>query len=152
MLTLFVVLLKFVPLPVPDYGLIAPDFVLMAVFYWTVHRADLMRPAVVFVVGLLDDILSGVPLGLSALTLLLVHWTIVSQHRAFRSRSFAIIWCGFALIAVGVQVLVTVLALVIGGAPVQPIVFAAKLAITVGLYPALAWVMGCAQRAFLVEA
>ena len=60
-LTFVIVLLSVVPLPVPEYAVLAPSFALMAVYYWTVHRPDLMRPWSVFVIGVLDDVLSGTP-------------------------------------------------------------------------------------------
>lgn len=36
-----------------------PLFVLMPIYFWTLVRPDLMRPSAVFVLGLLEDLLSG---------------------------------------------------------------------------------------------
>ena len=148
-LTLIFVLIKVVPLRLPAYAVIAPDLVLMAVFYWTVHRPDLLRSWGAFVVGLLDDILTGTPLGVSSLVLLLVHWTIIAQHRAFRGMSFALLWFSFALIAAGAKVLVIALALVVGHGLIDPQVIFAQYAFTVAVYPLVSLLMGRAQRTFL---
>ena len=77
----------------PAASTLAPDIVLIAVFYWTVHRPDLMRLWTVFVIGLLSDVLSGTPLGVHPLVLVLVHAAIISQHKMFRG---AVVrrWCG----------------------------------------------------------
>lgn len=148
-LTLVAVIINVVPLRLPAYSVIAPDLVLMAVFYWTVHRPDLMRPWSAFVVGLLDDILSGTPLGVYALVLLFVHWAIIAQHRTLRALSFGLLWCGFALIAAGAKLVMVVLALVIGRGLIDPAGLFAQYAFTIAVYPLIALLMGRAQRAFL---
>lgn len=148
-LTLVVVIVKVVPLRLPAYAVIAPDLVLMAVFYWTVHRPDLLRPWGAFVVGLLDDILTGTPLGVSSLVLLLVHWTIITQHRLFRALSFALLWLGFAVIAAGAKALIVALALIVGHGLIDPPVIFAQYAFTIAVYPLLSLIMGRAQRVFL---
>ncbi len=148
-LTLMIVILNVVPMRLPDFAVITPDFVLMAAFYWIVHRPDLMRPWGVFCVGLLSDILSGTPLGVNALILLFAHWAIVSQHKVFRGKSFVLLWCGFALVAAGAKLLTMVLALAVGHGFINPVVQIVQYALTVALYPPVALIMGRAQRAFL---
>jgi rod shape-determining protein MreD len=147
--TVAAVLLNVVPLRLPDYAPLAPGFVLMAVFYWTVHRPDLMRPWAVFLIGILDDVLSGTPLGVNSLVLLFVHWMIVTQHRVFRGKSFMLIWFAFALVAFGAKLLLAVIAFLIGYGLLDPTVLLVQYILTLALYPPLAFVMGRAQRLFL---
>lgn len=147
--TFAAVILNVVPLRLPDYAPLAPGFVLMAVFYWTVHRPDLMRPWAVFMVGILDDILSGSPLGVNSLMLLFVHWAIVAQHRVFRGKSFVLIWFAFALVALGAKLLLAVVAFAIGYGFPDPVVMLVQYTLTLALYPPLALIMGRAQRVFL---
>lgn len=148
-LTLAVVIVKLVPLRLPAFSVIAPDVVLMAVFYWTVHRPDLLRSWGAFVVGLLEDILTGTPLGVTSLVLLLVHWTIIAQHRVLRGLSFALLWAAFAVTAAGAKALIVALALVISHGRVDPTILFAQYAFTVAFYPLVSLLMGRAQRAFL---
>jgi rod shape-determining protein MreD len=103
----------------------------------------------VFVVGLLDDVLSGSPLGINALVLLLVHWAIVAQHKAFRGQPFVIVWFGFALVAFGAAPLEALLALVAGYGLLDPLSLLVQYFLTLALYPPVALLMGRAQRAFL---
>ena len=147
--TILAVVFNVVPLRLPDYAPLAPGLVLMAVFYWTVHRPDLMRPWAVFLIGILDDILSGTPLGVNSLVLLFVHWTIVAQHRVFRGKSFVLVWLAFALVALGAKLLLTVVAFAAGYGLLDPTVLLVQYVLTLALYPPLAFVMGWAQRVFL---
>jgi rod shape-determining protein MreD len=152
LLTFAAVIVNVIPVRLPNYAELSPSLVLMVVFYWTVHRPDLMRPWHVFIIGLLDDILSGTPLGVNALVLLFTHWAIMSQHKVFRSESFGLIWFGFALVAAGAQLLMVVLGLFAGSGLVDPMVMITQYALTIAVYPPIAFLMGRAQRAFLPAA
>ncbi len=149
LLTLFLVLLSVAPLRLPDYALVAPGLVLIAVFYWTVHRPDLLRPWHACAIGLFDDVLSGAPLGVNALVLTLIHWAVTSQHTFFRGKSFAVIWLSFAFLAPGGIMLTAFLSFLASRAIIDPIVVLVQILLTIGLYPPLAWLLGRAQRVFL---
>lgn len=150
--TLLLVVISVVPLRMPASHALAPDLVLMAVFYWTVHRPDLMRPWTVFIIGLLGDILTGAPPGANALVLVLVHASIIAQHKVFRGKGFALVWWAFALIAPAAHVVTAIVALLVAGVVVDPSVLGLRLVLTIAFYPAVAWFMGRAQRAFLASA
>lgn len=142
-------LVSVVPAGIPDYATLAPAFVLMAVFYWTVHRPDLLRPWQVFLIGLLHDILAGGPLGVNSLVLLFAYWAIVAQHKVFRGKSFGLVWCAFALVAAGAELLVMIAALVTGYGLINPAAALVQYALTIALYPPVAFLMGRAQRSLL---
>ena len=108
-LSLLLVIIGTLPLQIPGYGLVAANLALMSVFYWSVYRPDLLPPWVAFLIGLLQDILVGTPPGLNALVLLLARAMVVSQGRVFRGKSFLVMWWGFAMVALGAQVLVWLL-------------------------------------------
>ena len=63
--------------------------------------ADLLRPSLAFGLGLLQDLLSGTPLGMTPMIYVLVYWVVLTQRRFFLGTSFAMLWFGFALIAFG---------------------------------------------------
>lgn len=149
LLILICVMLSVAPLRLPDHALLSPGLVLVGVFYWTVHRPDLLRPWHAFLLGLFDDILSGAGLGVNALVLTLAHWVVVSQHRIFRGKSFLIVWIAFALVApVAVGVTALLSAVATRTAPDAAVVLVQTL-LTVAFYPPLAWLFGRAQRLFL---
>jgi rod shape-determining protein MreD len=150
-LTLLLTMLSVVPVRLPAASTLAPDIVLIAVFYWTVHRPDLMRLWTVFIIGLLGDVLSGTPLGVHPIVLVVVHTAIISQHKIFRGASFGMVWWAFSLIAPVAHVLAAIIAFVATGALTDLSLFALRVVLTIGFYPALAWLLGRAQRALLAS-
>ncbi|HYD31432.1 MAG TPA: rod shape-determining protein MreD, partial [Azospirillaceae bacterium] len=147
--TVMLVLAGMVPLHVPEYDQVAPSLALMAVYYWGIHRPDLVPPSAAFAVGLLQDLLSGAPLGMNALVLVLVHWVVVSQRRFFLANSFLLLWWGFTLIVLGAMLLqwfaYSLLSLTI--MPIEAGMFQAFL--TLSLFPLFAWLFIRVHRAFL---
>ncbi len=100
-LSLLLVLVAILPLPVPYYSVVAPALPLMAVYYWSVYRPDLMPHVAVFIIGLLVDIFAGTPIGVNALVLLLVQVVVAAQRRLLVGKSFWMLWLGFLLVAPG---------------------------------------------------
>src|ERR1700729_3494673 len=81
MVTLCFTLLGAAVWPVPYFGEVAPPFALIAVYYWAIHRPDLFRPSMAFIIGLLNDMLHSLPPGLSALVFVGAHQLVFSQRR-----------------------------------------------------------------------
>ena len=98
-LTIGLVLISVLPIPVPGTGPITPALTLMAVYYWSVHRPDLLPIAATFIVGVVQDTLSGAPLGMTSLVLLSVQGVVMAQYRFFSGKTFMIEWWGFLIIA-----------------------------------------------------
>ena len=99
--TLVLAMAAAAPLHIPAFSAVVPAVTLISVYYWTIFRPDLMPAPAVFVVGLFQDIVSGMPLGVNALMLLLVFAVVLSQRRFFLGKSFLVMWWGFALIVIG---------------------------------------------------
>ena len=97
-LLLFLLLLSFVSLPLPHVGVTRPYLVLMAVYYWSVYRPTLVPPVLCFVVGIVMDIISGGPLGLNALVLVIVQWIVRGQRRFLMGQPYTTTWAVFAVI------------------------------------------------------
>lgn len=112
------------------------------VVFWSVFRPGAMSPPVVFLLGLLLDLLSLAPLGTGVLTLLVAHGLAVSWRRVLARQSFLIVWLAFCGFAAGAAVLGYALTalLLFDLPPAQPALHQAALA--AGLYPALAYLLG----------
>ncbi|WP_334127727.1 rod shape-determining protein MreD [Sneathiella sp.] len=98
-LAVLMALLAVVPTGISGFGIITPSLLTISVFYWSIHRPYLMGAPLCFLLGILFDFLTGAPLGLTSLMLLLVHGVTLSQRRIFIGKSFVLSWFGYALIA-----------------------------------------------------
>lgn len=75
-----------------------PFLTLAGVYYWCISKPQLMPVSGVFLLGILQDILSGGPLGMMALLLVLVRIFVVWQNSRFLEREFLFNWLGFIFV------------------------------------------------------
>jgi rod shape-determining protein MreD len=136
-----IVLIGVVPLRIPLFGPISPLLALIPIYYWGVHRPDLMPFVVVFLIGLFHDVLTGAPLGVHSFIYLICHFLVISQRRVLSGKNVLLLWWGFlivTLIAVTLEWLVfSAFNLVL--MPVEPLAF--RVLITAALFPLFGWMM-----------
>lgn len=147
--TLFLVMFETIQLPLPGSAAVAPGFSLVAIYYWTVYRPDLMPPVAVFVIGMLLDVVSGALFGVNALVMLAIYGAVLTQRRLLVGKSFNIVWFGFLFALVLTAGLDWLVHAIINGAFLDPTRLFARLGMTALLYPILAWCLGRLQRAFV---
>lgn len=87
------------PIPTGHFGDVRPGFILMTVYYWSIMWPTVMTYLTTFLIGLAFDLLAGLPLGMNAMTLLMVQWVTRSQRKFMLGQSFRVIWAGLALMA-----------------------------------------------------
>lgn len=148
-LALVLVLGSSVPLRLPTFGPVAPNLALIAVFYWTIYRPDLLPGVAVLLLGLWQDILVGAPLGLNAVTLLLVHGAIVLQRTFFQGKSFPVIWWAFGLTAALAAGVFWLLTMGYHAAVVDPFPLLFQCALTTAVFPFLTWLFARVHHAIL---
>ena len=145
-LTLMLVILGMLPVHVEGIGVVLPALSLMAVYYWSIFRPDLMPVAAVFAVGLFQDILSGIPLGVHALVFVLVRTAVMSKRRFFLGHSFVTIWWGFALLGAGALALTWEIVSLLNGTLFNPSAVAFQYLLTLALFPCFAWIFTQVQK------
>ena len=145
-LTLCLVLISAVRLPIPGYAVVVPLFPLCAVYYWSISRPQSLPPAIIFALGLVQDVLSGSAFGLHAIMLLLAYGMVVSQRRFFIGKSFGVIWWGFMLVALIAIVVAWLLASIASGGIIRPGPAGFQFLLTLALYPVTALILTGAQR------
>lgn len=150
-LTLVLVVLGQVPLHIPGFAEVAPILPLMAVYFWAIYRPDLLPATAVFIAGLVQDALSGMPFGVNAAVFVIVHMLVLSQQVFFQGKSFLIIWLGFSMVAAGAVALIWSLnAMVFASfASVEAAFF--QYLVTVGIFPILALMLVRWQRTVLAQ-
>ena len=137
-----------VSLPVRPFGGYAPMPVLplIAVYFWTVQAPAQLPSPSVFLIGLLQDFLSGGPLGLWPAVYLCVQYVVLTQRAYFAGREIQVLWVGFAVTALMASIMIWLVTSLLNGrvlsiGPLLGIMFA-----TVLVYPLMASVFGAAHR------
>lgn len=144
--TALLLLLLAAPLGLPGQAQLMPAAALACVFFWSVFRPGSMPPPVVFLLGLLADLLGLTPPGVSVLILLVTHGIAVRWRRALAGQGFLVVWLAFVAVAAG--------AAAVGWAMTSLLLFRVlpgnaalfQFALTAGLYPALATLFTRAHR------
>jgi rod shape-determining protein MreD len=145
-LAVALLVLSGVPLGLPGLRGLAPAFAVPIVFFWSIWRPALVPPPAVFALGVLADLLGAAPLGVSSLTLLLLAGLVDARRRLLARQTVLGVWVLFvpyAALTLGLSWLLTSL-LSLRIMPPEPALL--QWALTVALYPALAFVMGRADR------
>jgi len=143
---IFLLILSLIPWHVPGIAVVSPAFVLVAIFFWGIYHPQLLPYWFTFVIGVVQDLLLGLPIGQGALGLLLFQGLVVSQRRFLLTKPFLVVWWGFALLAPLGGAIAWAIASIVRDAviPVLPVVV--QTAITVLLYPAFGALFGWLQQ------
>jgi rod shape-determining protein MreD len=125
---------------------LVPTVAISCVWFWSLFRPAAMSPPVVFLIGVLLDLLGFLPLGVGPLTMLTT-FGIVQWLRHFLSRQrFAAVWCIFIGVACCIAAMnwALVSLLTLSLLPLGPVLFQASLA--AAMYPAVAIPLTLAHR------
>jgi rod shape-determining protein MreD len=122
---------------------------LPCIFFWAVFRPAAMPPPAVFLIGLLQDLLTAAPLGSGILVLLLAYGAARAWRRFLARQGFLLVWVCFAGFAALAGLLAWVLQALLGWRlpPAEPGLW--QVLLTIGLYPPLAWLFSRLQSALL---
>lgn len=142
-------LLSVVSWPIPYLGEVMPPLAFIALFYWSTHRPDLFPPSVAFFIGLLNDIINGLPMGVSALLFTIAHQVIWMQRRFFADHSFLMLWSGFALAVFTFMMFEWLLVGAVRWQLVPLLPVLARTVLAIVIFPLPCWVMIRLQRSVL---
>lgn len=148
-LTLLLVMVSIVPLRIPDLSPIVPSLGIIAVYYWVIYRPELMPGWAVFLLGLVQDLLGGGPLGIHALVFLLLVAAVGAQRRFLATGSFAFVWAIFLPVAAATFFLIWLLYCLNLDLLIDARSVTFQYFTTVAVYPCLAWLFAQAQRAVI---
>ncbi len=145
---LALVLATLTKLPLGDGtgGVPMPHLTLMLVYYWSIHRPELLPMPVVVGIGLYQDLIWGGPPGLNMLVLLIAQVILSNQQSLFTRRDFIVGWMGFVPVTVLAMGLSWIVASLYYGviAPGYPLLTHGLT--TLAAYPLLGWLFGRVDR------
>jgi rod shape-determining protein MreD len=147
--TLLASVIAILPLRVPGYAALTPAFSLMAAYHWTIYRPDLLPPLGLFAIGIGEDLLSGGPVGINALVLLLVRLAVLRWRRHFVNCTFPLVWGGFTLLASAAMCGLWALHCLLQFALLDLRTAVFRTALTIALFPAASFALGRSQRALM---
>jgi rod shape-determining protein MreD len=142
-------LLSIEPLHILGAAVLSPALVLMASYYWTIHYPSLLPAAALFAIGMTQDLVSGGPLGVSALVLLLSRAILLKYRRHLLNRPFPILWASFALLTAAAMTLASTLHLLLAAAVLDFRAPTVSAVLTVLLFPVASFLLGQSQRALM---
>jgi rod shape-determining protein MreD len=136
--TALLLLAAAMPLGVPGQPVLQISVAIACVFFWSLFRPGAMLPLTVFLIGLLADLLGFAPIGVSVLSLLVVHAFALRWRRVLVRQGFLLVWLAFVGIAAGAAALQWALTAVLTFRllPFGPAAF--QMVVCAGIYPILA--------------
>lgn len=143
---LFLIIIMVLPYNMPLIGDIMPFLTLIGVYYWSVFKPELLPVGVVFVLGLLQDILLGSPLGLSSLLLVVVQQFIFFQGRQFLERDFLFNWFVFVMLVIGFGFLSWAITSLYFKVFLDYLGVIGQILLTIAFYPIITWVFGWMKK------
>jgi rod shape-determining protein MreD len=144
--TLLLMLFGLTPSYLPAFSPVAPMYTVIAIYFWAVYRPDGLGYGSAFAIGVLEDLLSGTPLGCTALVLMLGQWVVFHQQKFFNGRPFHVVWAAFLLVALGsAAVRWLMIGMFLPAGFVGPTHALASGAMTVAVYPVVGWVLAKMQ-------
>lgn len=133
--------------PVELLNTTKPAFLLMGLYYWAIYRPTLIPPLIVFAIGLITDMVQGVPVGLNAFIFVLVFWIVRNQRRYLMGQSFPVVWSGFAIVAVSEETLRWTFQTLFESAWPDIIPFVSSGILSIVLFPLISLVLIAVHRA-----
>lgn len=77
---------------------IRPEVTVICVYYWLLNRPDVFNVGSVYILGIVEDVVSSAPVGSTTLMLLLLYILVSNLSKYFSSKPFSVTWYGFALL------------------------------------------------------
>lgn len=137
-ITILLMLLTQAPLYIPEQAALLPAVALCCVWFWSLSRPESLPPPLVFLIGVLLDLLGCLPLGVGVFTLLAVHGAALVLRRPLSGRGFGWNWIVFGGVAAAAALLIWILVMLLTFRLLSPdpAIFIAMLDISI--YPVLA--------------
>ena len=93
------ILLSYLPCDFMFLNSIHPAIALVCGYFWLVHRPDLFSLGSVFLLGLIDDLISSAPMGSSIFAMLVLYALTNAASRFLTAKPFVALWYGFMVLA-----------------------------------------------------
>lgn len=146
MTVLLLIIIMILPYNIAMIGDIMPYLTLTGVYYWSVFRARRLPIWTVFILGILQDILLGSPLGMMSLLLIVVQQVIFIQGRHFLERDFVFNWFVFVMLTFGFGIASWAIASLYISEILDYLSVLGQVLMTIAFYPVITWLLGLTRK------
>ena len=149
--SLLLLFLSYVPMDFLLFNNIRPAVTLVCAYFWMIHRPDIFNLFSVYLLGLMDDVVSNVPFGSNIFSLLLLYLLLTNLQRFVSGKSFAVMWYGFMLLSL-VVFLAKWFVLSVYYSQFLPFVTVCfSYLVTIAFYPFLSLFLAWLQNSFMAD-
>lgn len=147
--TVLAALLSIEPLHLDGYAALTPAFTLMATYHWTIYRPNLLPAPWLFLIGTIQDLLSGGLPGVTAVTLLIARAIVLPHRLYFVDRPFPFTWAGFTLLTGGAVLFSWALHSLLAAELLDLRGPVLRAVLTIAVFPIASFLLGGSQRALM---
>jgi rod shape-determining protein MreD len=151
LLGLFGVFLLALPVRIAEGHIPTPLLPLVIVFFWSIYGPNYLPAASVFAIGLLQDFLSGGPLGLWPGVYLFTQYMVLSQRSYFLGREQKVVWFGFAFAAASAALIIWLVMSLMSGTLLPFWGLVGQMTVTIVSYPIFSAGFAQFHRRVIVE-
>src|ERR1700730_4057484 len=137
------------PFHLDGYAALTPAFTLMATYHWSIYRPNLLPAPWLFLIGIIQDLLSGGLPGETAVTLLLARAILLPQRHYFIDRPFPFIWAGFTLLTGGAILFSLALHSLLAAELLDLRGSVLRGVLTISVFPIASFLLGRSQRVLI---
>lgn len=76
-------------------NLAAPYFIVAVIYYWSIYRPAFINPIILFVCGIIVDLVLSYPVAFHAILFIGLNWIIKKQRLFLLGQSYGAVWLGF---------------------------------------------------------
>lgn len=149
--SLVLLFFSYVPLDFLLFNNIRPAVAMVCVYFWMIHRPDLFNLVSVYLLGVVDDVLSNVPFGTNILTLLVLYVLISNLSRFLNGKPFIITWYGFAIISLVVFLVKWLVLSVYYGQFLPLSIVSFSFMVTAAAYPFISLILAFVQNNLIAD-
>ncbi len=145
------VILLAAPLRLAEGVIPTPILPLFVVFFWSLYAPNYLPSVCVFLIGLLQDFLTGGPLGLWPAVYLVTRSIAQSQRSYFIGREQQVVFIGFAFAAAAASLILWTVMSLMSGVFLPIGALALQIAVTLAAYPLFSLLFRRLRRRVVVE-
>ena len=93
--SVLIVLLSYLPINMVIFNNIRPDYGMICIYFWILHRPDLFNLTSIVILGIFTMVLSSSIPGLDLLGYLTLYLLLYNTQKFFNTKPFVVIWYGY---------------------------------------------------------